>query len=405
VASRSPPPPPPPSPPPPPPPPPPIPDKRYACIIHSRCWNCESLPPNACLYYGDPYAECIDNCDDLPPEWVFPKAWGQCSSMCPVSATKDPHLHLPHGGRADFRGKDKTVFNLLTAKDVTFNVLFEAADFAWATRLVHGTKMDAAYWVLRTASGKRISVEFEAHKYGNLATVHEEEHQDVLVRPDQPALVVDDVEIVMLSHKTLSVSTSKWRFMATSSSFPFGKLAVNKDKVLLDVAIQPRYNVDSDVVAPHGIVGQSYDGDAIAVDGKLDSDKSGESTTVAQAEGAIEGTWEDYIMASPFATDYKYSRFDATAAPRRDVSKLSGSKKAATTGVDSTLSGAISINLATAAATALEMATDPAAAPAPAEAAPSTNQPEAPKQASPARGGSSSTTASKPASRIEVQVQ
>ena len=49
----------------------------------------------------------------------------------------------------------------------------------------------------------------------------------------------------------------------------------------------------------------------------------------AQAEGAIEGTWEDYIVPTPFATDYKFSRFDAKAAPHRDVSKLSGSKKAA----------------------------------------------------------------------------
>ena len=26
---------------------------------------------------------------------------------------KDPHLHLPHGGRANFRGKDKTVFEAM----------------------------------------------------------------------------------------------------------------------------------------------------------------------------------------------------------------------------------------------------------------------------------------------------
>ena len=44
----------------------------------------------------------------------------------------------------------------------------------------------------------------------------------------------------------------------------------------------------------------------------------------AQAEGAIEGDWKDYIMASEFSTDFKFSRFDAKAAKPRDVSKLTG---------------------------------------------------------------------------------
>merc|ERR1719409_2491481 len=155
----------------------------------------------------------------------------------------------------------------------------------------------------------------------------------------------------MLSSKTLSVGTKKWRFTATSSPFPFGKLEANKDKVLLDVAIQPLYNADADVVAPHGIIGQAYDGDAIAVDGKMDDHKkAGEVTTEAQAEGAIEGTWEDYIVATPFSTSFKYSRFDATAAPHRDVSKLSGAKKAASetpSAVATSLSGAISPDIDT----------------------------------------------------------
>jgi len=286
----------------------------------------------------------------LPPEWIFNKKWGACSSLCPVSVSKDPHLHLPHGGRADFRGKGNTVFNLLSARDVTLNVLFEAADFAWATRLVHGTKMAAAYWVLRTESGKTITIEYsvcsEAHAQAiknsgykapasaakaqtAVAIVREKDRRDVKVREGQPALMIDDLQVAMLSSKTLTVVNRKWRFTASTSPFPFGKLDANKNKVLLDVAIQPLYDADSDVVGPHGIIGQSYDGDSLAVDGRMDEHKAGESTTAAQAEGAIEGSWEDYIVKSPFATDFKYSHFDATAAPHRDVSKLSGSKKPA----------------------------------------------------------------------------
>ena len=106
------------------------------------------------------------------------------------------------------------------------------------------------------------------------------------------------------------------------------------ERVPLDVAIQPLYDADADVVAPHGIIGQAYDGDGLAVDGKMDEHKSAgaESTTAAQAEGAIEGTWEDYIMAGKFATDFKYSRFGLARAAPRDVSKLSGAKRAAAAG-------------------------------------------------------------------------
>merc|ERR1719217_1880202 len=150
----------------------------------------------------------------------------------------------------------------------------------------------------------------------------------------------------MLTAKSLTVVTKKWRFSATVSPFPFGKLDANKNKVLIDVAIQPLYDADADVVAPHGIIGQAYDGDGLAVSGKMDTSKAGESTTAAQAEGAIEGTWEEYIVATPFATAFKYSRFDATAAPHRDVSKLTGTKNAATSAVaGASLGGAISINL------------------------------------------------------------
>ena len=46
--------------------------------------------------------------------------------------------------------------------------------------------------------------------------------------------------------------------------------------------------------------------------------------TSAQGEGAIEGTWEEYIMPSPFATDFKYGRFSAKVAPPRNIKKLTG---------------------------------------------------------------------------------
>merc|ERR1711971_1181974 len=95
------------------------------------------------------------------------------------------------------------------------------------------------------------------------------------------------------------------------------------------MGIAALYDADSDVVAPHGIFGQAYDGDKLAVNGAVDSDRASVSTTKAQAEGAIEGTWTDYKMESKFSTTFKYTRFDVTSAKPRDVSKLTGMKRAA----------------------------------------------------------------------------
>ena len=44
----------------------------------------------------------------------------------------------------------------------------------------------------------------------------------------------------------------------------------------------------------------------------------------AKAEGAIEGTLEDYRMAFDFATAFRFSRFNALTAPVRNVSALRG---------------------------------------------------------------------------------
>ena len=84
-------------------------------------------------------------------------------------------------------------------------------------------------------------------------------------------------------------------------------------------------------IAPHGIIGQSFDGNKLTVSGKLDKYGDAPSfTTSAQAEGAIEGVYTDYIVPSPFSTDFRYARFDAQAPIMpRNISLLAGFKMAA----------------------------------------------------------------------------
>ena len=91
-------------------------------------------------------------------------------------------------------------------------------------------------------------------------------------------------------------------------------------KCFVEVSLAPTVDVKTLKVAPHGLIGQSYDGDDIGVIGILDDykpDKDGVITTSAMGEGAIEGVATDYEMASKFATAFKFSRWGKTEAKPR----------------------------------------------------------------------------------------
>ena len=83
-------------------------------------------------------------------------------------------------------------------------------------------------------------------------------------------------------------------------------------------------------VAPHGLIGQTFDGDGVAVDGVLDDYSSDVVYTKAMGEGAIEGVAADYVIrrSEPFGTAFKYSRFGATLASPRQSATLTGVHRA-----------------------------------------------------------------------------
>lgn len=94
---------------------------------------------------------------------------------------------------------------------------------------------------------------------------------------------------------------------------------IDGPKHRLDLSMKP-LRAERDLAAwPHGIIGQSYDGDGLAINGRKDNYTSMVVITEAMAEGAIEGKASDYQVSSAFDTRFKYSRFDATmstSAPR-----------------------------------------------------------------------------------------
>jgi len=250
----------------------------------------------------------------------------------------DPHIAFAHGGKADFKGEHMSWYNFLSAKNVSLNVLFLHSDFKNPNRLVHGSHMAQLAMKVRSArSAKIFTVEFTA----SVAPPHH-----VLIRDADGNLaktathgsgnfVFEDLVVSVRERRhgvigargwrgaVMLVNTGRWLIEAASKPFP-GK--ADRGKALLDVQIVPNYDADHDVVAPHGLVGQSWDGDGVGIDGAQDNYTAAEVTTKAMAEGAIEGVAADYAMEDKFATAFKFSRFDAVKAAPRDVSKLIGKR-------------------------------------------------------------------------------
>ena len=102
--------------------------------------------------------------------------------------------------------------------------------------------------------------------------------------------------------------------------------------VLLLIVLCPCCAQTPDLLTPirfaaRRLLGQGYAaGEARSIFGRSDDyrfSRSGRAfTTEAQAEGAIEGDALDYRVASPFATDWRFSRFSAVVAAPRSASKI-----------------------------------------------------------------------------------
>lgn len=180
-------------------------------------------------------------------------------------------------------------------------------------------------------SSRLLHIEFNAtHPAGTAhrALLREHGKPDILVGGE--GAHIDNVFIQTRSHQqatSLVVNTGMWRLGITAKHFP--NPTANPGKMLLHVDVAAEYDADHDEVAPHGLIGQSYDGDGVAVDGAQDDYRKGGSAmeTKAQAEGAIEGSAEDYRMSKePFSTSFRFSRFDAVRAAHRDINALTGAR-------------------------------------------------------------------------------
>jgi len=229
---------------------------------------------------------------------------------------------------------------MLSAKNISFNALFEHDDFKNPYKLVHGSAMKSVAWVLRTAeTGTKVTIEFNATAQTNTqrALVKASGNQaGQWVAHGARAFKLENVKVEMKEKKlvgagvngrgkawhgmALVVSTDKW--MVSVWNKPYPNAAANPGKAMLNINIEPLYDADRDVVAPHGLIGQSWDGDGLPTHGLLDDYSEAEVTTKAMGEGAIEGKAADYRVKHALASEFKYNRFDAVKAAHRDTTNL-----------------------------------------------------------------------------------
>ena len=278
-----------------------------------------------------------------PPEPPSPPS----PPLAPIMARQDPHLHLAHGGNADFRGEDGAWYTLVSAPGVHVAARTRDSTFMLPQPLlVHGSFFTEVAFVLRGASGRGYGVHSDAHSIAYAVYDLGENGKDF----KKPLLIarrvgvwtnlyVEDIGIYY-KQATLVVRGNGWEANATRhpiynkiAGAPEWRLDFTLRQLSGNTGFEGSHGIASKSCHPHGLIAQSYDEDNLAVDGAQDNYDYDRTrpilTTKAQAEGAIEGKARDYKIADKFNTSFAFTRFlaqrsDVCAA--RDVQKLTGRK-------------------------------------------------------------------------------
>ena len=186
----------------------------------------------------------------------------------------------------------------------------------YSPKLVHGSFFTAVQWVLRGKSGKLYGV----LSYANNTSFTVIDHVTGLIVSERIGIWKDwkyDGLLVVTKQLTIYVRANGWEMNATRH--PIYNFLPGSPMHRFDIAIRPldsiafgnAYGHASKTCFPHGILGQSFDGDLIGISGlKDDYTKGTEITTKAQAEGAVEGDISHYELKRDFLPDFKFSRFN-----------------------------------------------------------------------------------------------
>ena len=115
-------------------------------------------------------------------------------------------------------------------------------------------------------------------------------------------------------YSSLEVVLPEWRVSVTPQ-LVFGHLEGPRHR--LDLSLVPRVPEAELAVWPHGLIGQSFDGDGAPLSGRVDDYSTPVVHTSAMAEGAIEGTADDYRVPTAFGAAFRFSRLGALPGQTR----------------------------------------------------------------------------------------
>ncbi|KAL1529166.1 hypothetical protein AB1Y20_000125 [Prymnesium parvum] len=217
------------------------------------------------------------------PPPLTPPSTPPPSSPAPIAQiTGDPHVHGAHGDSFDFKGADGGIYVLLSAPHLSMAAQFKHETFftGYSKLWVHGSWIKRVYWTIRTASNNFLNATFDVDDPRFNGTRRATRRQ------------VEGVTFAFRSN-SLTVTTPQW---------PRGAHAR---------------------IAPHGLLGQTYDGDNMPLHGRRDSYSTlddgtptlarkkmgGQITTRALGEGAIEGSHEMYPACTPSCATV-YEKFE-----------------------------------------------------------------------------------------------
>jgi hypothetical protein len=171
----------------------------------------------------------------------------------------DPHIKGAHGEEADFKGEHRAVYNALSAKNISLNLLIEHDNFhtPYSRLNVHGSWVKAAFHTVRTSRKGRvlhigyhaidppcvIITEGCAVSYCN-DTKNARRH---VLHSGAPKFTAENVE-VSLRDRTLSVTNGQW-LTTTRSARGVPHAGTRR----LNIEVKTTYAVTYDNVAPHGV--------------------------------------------------------------------------------------------------------------------------------------------------------
>tara|TARA_B110001450_G_scaffold182087_1_gene170147 strand:- start:821 stop:1615 length:795 start_codon:yes stop_codon:yes gene_type:complete len=241
-----------------------------------------------------------------------------------------------HGDKFDFRGRNNTYYAILTVPRFDFAMQTHDATFfliGGKPKIVHGSFFTNAMWRLRTSISKTIlyvntsadTVGFDVWSADHtlIASKHaiwqEHRREDIRVFYKQSTLYLRGAgwETNVTRRPVYNrIHGPKWRFDMTI-------------RQLIGTGFETRHGTPSNVTWPHGLIGQTWDGDSVAVDGTQDDYDSDDTEiwTHAMAEGALDGKSSDAYIVDPNTFAFRYSKFEGGASSHRDVHALLGVKR------------------------------------------------------------------------------